>query len=96
MLCPAQQYAFDTLKEYPLEQWTKYRDYVYLLELSDGHYVILLGNYGNVPIAYKSWIKKGCSDYFFKFNLDLQISVMQEKNEVPKLQQNLPLSYNFI
>ena len=94
MKCPAQQYAYDTLKEYPLDKWRKYRDYVYLLELSDGYYVILFGNYGNVPIAYKSWATKGCSEYLFNFELDLQISVLQEKNEVPKLQKNLPFSYN--
>ena len=94
MQCPAQQYAYDTLKEYPLEQWTKYRDYVYLLELSDGYYVILFGNYGNVPIAYKSWTTKGWSDYFLNFELDLQISVMQKKNDAPKLQKNVPISYN--
>ena len=86
MQCPAQQYAYDTLREYPLEKWTKYRECVYLLELYDGNYVILLGKYGNAPMAYNSWVTKGCSDILFRLELDLQISLIQENCETPKLQ----------
>lgn len=56
MRCYSQQYAFEILKEYPLEKWVKYRDGVYILFLSDGSRVILFGNYGGVPYAYKTWI----------------------------------------
>tara|TARA_B100001094_G_C18170784_1_gene794974 strand:+ start:1823 stop:2128 length:306 start_codon:yes stop_codon:yes gene_type:complete len=86
MQCPAQQYAYDTLREYPLEKWTKYRECVYLLELWDGNYVILLGKYGNAPMAYNSWVTKGCSDILFKLELELQISIIQENCETPKLE----------
>ena len=88
MQCPAQQYAYDTLREYPLEKWTKYRECVYLLELCDGNYVILLGKYGSVPMAYNSWVTKGCSDTLFKLELELQISLIQNNNEIPKLETN--------
>ena len=93
MQCPAQQYAYDTLKEYPLEKWIKYRDHVYLLELSDGNYVILIVTYGNVPRAYKSWVSKGCSNIFFDLELEFQISMLQKENEIPKLKkQSLSLN----
>ena len=87
MQCPAQQYAFEILKEYPLDKWRKYRDCVYLLELSNDKNIILLGNYGYVPIAYDSWVKKGCSDVAFEFSLNMQISLLQEKNEAPTLKK---------
>lgn len=88
MQCSAQQYAYDTLKEYPLEKWIKYRDHVYLLELPDGNYVILIVNFGNVPIAYKSWVSKGCSNIFFDMELEFQISMFQEKNQIPTLKKS--------
>ena len=93
MQCPAQQYAYDTLKEYPLEKWIKYRDDVYLLELSDDNFVILFVNYGNVPKAYKSCISKNCFNIFFDLELEFQISILKNVNEIPKLKkQSLSLN----
>ena len=55
-------------------------------KLYNGNYVILLGKYGNAPMAYNSWVTKGCSDILFKLELELQISIIQENCETPKLE----------
>ena len=83
MQCPAQQFAFDTLKQYPLEEWVKYKDHVYILDLLDGDIIILFGNYGYVPFAYKCWIKSDCSELLTTVSLDIQISIILENNNKP-------------
>ncbi len=87
MQCPAQQYAYDTLKDNPLEKWIKYNDNVYILNSLDDEIIILLCNYGSVPKAYKSWITNSCSNIIMKLNLDLQIVCLQENNEIPILKK---------
>jgi len=89
MFCPAQKYAYDILKEYPLDKWIKYRDCVYILHMLDDEIVILIGNYGYAPSAYKSWIKSSCSEILMKFDLDVQISFLQEKYKIPVLKKNI-------
>ena len=49
----------------------------------------LIGNYGYAPSAYKSWIKNSCSEILMKFDLDVQISFLQEKYNIPVLKKDI-------